>query len=55
MLVSLPASVQRINNLLIPCLAARVLRERECGPVFRTTPMLLLIVPEDFVVAGIRR
>ena len=47
--------LSRINNLLIPCLAARALFECESGSVFRTALMLLLIVLEDFVVVGIRR
>jgi hypothetical protein len=47
--------LSRINNLLIPCLAARVLRECECGPGSGTALMLLLMMPEHFVVAGIRR
>jgi len=47
--------MQRINNLLIPCLAARVLPESGRGPVSGTSPMLLLMMPEHFVTAGIKR
>jgi hypothetical protein len=32
-----------------------VLRECECGPGSGTALMLLLMMPEHFVVAGIRR
>jgi hypothetical protein len=44
-----------INILLIPCLAARVLPECGHRPVSGTTLMLLLMMLEHFVVAGIKR